>query len=86
MQISSFDRASEIKFEEFIKDHPFIIKAIKTVGEWDILLYIIADSPEDFHTTIKELKNEFSDVMRSSQTFAAYQEHAYVAMPAAILD
>jgi DNA-binding Lrp family transcriptional regulator len=81
MQMRFFSKKEDSKFVELVRDHPYIIKAVKTLGTSDLLLYIIADNPRNFHTTIKQLKNEFADTIMSYDTFVAYEEHAYHPFP-----
>lgn len=84
MEMNIFDRNSESKFRAFIEDHPYIIRAVKTLGTVDLLVYIIADNPKEFHRTIKQIKNEFSTTLKHYATFVAYKEHTYCAMPKVI--
>ena len=44
---------------EFIENHPGIIRAAKTFGEYDIFMYIISKDSRDFHNLVKEMKKAF---------------------------
>ncbi len=81
IQVKELTPIEEKKFESFITSHPYVIRAVKTMGIWDILLYITAETPKMFHTTVKELKDHFSSVMRIYQTWVAYKEHSYNPFP-----
>lgn len=81
IQMNVFDKKCELKFKTFVNEHPYIIKAVKTLGDWDALLYIISESPKEFHKTIKQIKTEFSNYIRSYDTFVAYKEYAHNALP-----
>jgi len=81
LQMKVFDKTCESKFKTFVKDHPNIIKAVKVLGAWDLLLYIISEGPRDFHQTIKQIKNEFSDTVNSYQTWVAYKESIFQPIP-----
>jgi len=80
-QMKNFDKHSEAKFRTLVEDHPHIIKAVKALGPWDLLVYIIADSSKNFHKTIKQLKSEFSQTIGSYATFVAYEEHMFEPFP-----
>lgn len=84
IQVKELTPVEEKKFESFISNHPYVIRAVKTMGIWDILLYITATTPKMFHTTVKELKDHFSSVMRIYQTWVAYKEHCYNTFPCII--
>jgi DNA-binding Lrp family transcriptional regulator len=81
IQTKMFDKANESKFKTFVEEHPQIIKAVKTLGIFDLLVYIIADEPKNFHRTIKQIKSEFSSIIKSYDTFVAYKEHAFYPLP-----
>ena len=57
---------------------------VKILGQWDLLLYIIAHEQKEFHHTIKQIKNEFSGTIRNYDTFVAFKEHYFNPMPKAI--
>ncbi|MFH1641488.1 MAG: AsnC family transcriptional regulator [Nanoarchaeota archaeon] len=84
VRVKFFDRDSELKFREFIKYHEYIVRAVKTLGMWDLLIYVIADNSRIFHKTVKHIKTEFANIIRNYGTFAAYKEHVFNAMPKVI--
>lgn len=81
LQMKVFDKKNQSKFKTFVKDHLQIIKAVKTLGAWDAQLYIIAGKPQDFHATIKQIKTEFSDVIKSYDAWVGYKESAFNPIP-----
>ena len=84
LAMKTFNNAYDAKFRQFIVTHPYILRAVKTLGVWDFLLYVVADSPKHFHSTVKEIKMHFADIIRNHQTLLAYKEHLYVPLPAAV--
>ena len=84
MAVKTFTKAYDGKFKQFVRTHPYILRAVKTLGVWDFLLYVVADSPKHFHSTVKDIKLNFSEIIRNHQTLLAYMEHAYVPFPKAV--
>ncbi len=84
IRFTKFDAKDEAKFVEFATKHPAIIHAAKVFGKWDVLLYIVADSPQHYHLTVKEIKNTFSDIINSYQTWFAHEEYFYTPLPKVI--
>ncbi|PIN70534.1 hypothetical protein COV93_01075 [Candidatus Woesearchaeota archaeon CG11_big_fil_rev_8_21_14_0_20_43_8] len=84
VQMSIFDSKTEAKFKEFCNKHPYILKSIKILGDWDILLFIVSDSFENFHQTIKELKLLFCESIQNYETWVAHKEHHFENFPDAI--
>ncbi len=84
LAMKTFTNEYDSKFKQFVITHPYILRAVKTLGVWDFLLYIVADNPRHFHHTVKEIKTHFSEIIRNHQTLLGYVEHLYVAMPKAV--
>ncbi|MDP1694117.1 MAG: Lrp/AsnC family transcriptional regulator, partial [Candidatus Woesearchaeota archaeon] len=81
IEMKTFEKKEEMKFKEFVRNHLYITSAEKTLGPWDVIVYIIADNPKNFHKTIKQIKTEFPTMVRSYDTFIAYREHAFYPFP-----
>ena len=84
LAMKTFTQQYDNKFKHFVTTHPYILRAVKTLGVWDFLLYVVADNPRHFHSTVKEIKTYFSDIIRNHQTLLAYVEHLYVPLPKAV--
>ena len=84
LAMKTFTDEHDGRFKQFVRTHPYILRAVKTLGVWDFLLYVVADSPRHFHSTVKEIKQHFSDIIRNHQTLLAYMEHLYVPLPGAV--
>ena len=81
VKMKVLDQANESKFKAFVEDHPHIIKAVKTLGAWDLIVYIISDNPRDFHQTIKQIKKEFSHTINNYETWVALKEEVFKPIP-----
>ena len=81
MQNSALDERSDRKLRTFSSNSRNIIRASKMLGSFDVLFYLLSDSTTGFHRTIKQLKSEFSDVIKSYETWIAYKEHYFESFP-----
>ncbi len=81
VKMKVFDEETEKKFKSFIELHPGIIRAAKTFGDWDVLMYIVTENSKEFHKIVKDIKMTFPDIVKNYITFVAYKEHCYFAMP-----
>jgi len=81
IQVRFFSGDKELKFKEFIKNHPHILRATKTLGMSDLLISIIAQNTKEFHDTIKEIKYKFSDILLNYETLIAYEQHIFLPVP-----
>jgi len=81
IKMRKFDVETEKKFRAFVEHHPGVIRAAKTFGDWDVMMYIIAESPKDFHYLIKDIKKTFADIVSSYSTILVYKEHVFKPIP-----
>ena len=61
-------------FYEYIKNHPKIIYFIRTFTPWEIELEFVVESYLEFNEIIKELRSEFSDVIKNYELMLMYWE------------
>lgn len=81
MQVKVLDKQQEAKLISFIQYNPLIIRALKVLGTWDLIFYIVARNPKDFHSTIKDIKNKFANITINYQTWVGYKEHFFNPLP-----
>ncbi len=81
-----FNSQMEKKFEEFVRENPSIIRAAKTLGGWDLLLYIVVEDQRQFHMLVKKIKKTFYTVIRTYETWVTYKEHVFQPFPKALCE
>jgi DNA-binding Lrp family transcriptional regulator len=84
IETKMFDRQNERKFLAFLEDNRHIMLSAKTLGGWDLLMYILVENPREFHRIVKDIKGTFSSITRNYQTFVAYKEHVFKTLPEAV--
>ncbi len=75
------DKKQEAKLREFVKSQRFIIRAVKVIGHWDIVLTIVSDSLRNFHKTVMEFQDMFADIIINYETLISYKQHCYYCFP-----
>ncbi len=86
MQTKTFNLEWDRKLKKFVMQHPYIVRAVKTLGRWDFMFYIVAETPRQFHNTAKEIKQEFSEIIRTHDTLLAYKEYYFMPLPKYVID
>ncbi|MBC8495613.1 Lrp/AsnC family transcriptional regulator [archaeon] len=84
IEMKLFNLQNEKKFETFLDQNPNIMRSAKTLGSWDLLLYVIVENRQEFHRIVKDMKNVFANIIRNYQTWIAYKEHKFEIMSDAI--
>lgn len=77
VQLRYWDSMHESKFRQAVESHPNILLAMKSIGEWNMLIYIAAKSQAEFHHIVKGIRQEFKAVIRTYETLLGYREHMY---------
>lgn len=81
INVKTFDNKEEKKLAQYINHHPYIIRAVKVFGDWDIMFHIVSPDASHFHQTVKEIQNIFTDVLIRHQIWIAYKEHCIYILP-----
>lgn len=62
------------KLKEFIKNHRFTIYITIAIGQYDLEFEMMEQTHEDFHEIMKELKDEFPELIKEYFTVIFYDE------------
>lgn len=86
INVKTFDFNHELKFREYISAKPHIIRAVKVLGDWDLMLHVVAKDIRELHTIGKELQKYFVDIMVNYQTWGGYKEYCFYPLPRALVE
>lgn len=79
-KIIQFDQKRIDDLYEFCSAHPNIINYVKGIGSWDILLDIEIDSRKALRELIRDIKNQFRDIIHSVEVNEIYQMDKFTQM------
>lgn len=72
-KIVQFDQPRIDDLYQFCTTHPNITSYIKGMGNWELLLDIEIEDRESLRNLIREMKNEFKDILRQVEINEIYQ-------------
>ncbi|HII16438.1 TPA: Lrp/AsnC family transcriptional regulator [Candidatus Woesearchaeota archaeon] len=84
--VKTFDLSHEMKFREYISDKPSVIRAVKVLGNWDLMLHIATKDASELHKAVKGIHKAFVDIIVGYQTWGAYREHYFTSLPKIIVE
>lgn len=84
LRMKSFERSHQKHVETFVHDKHYIVSVLKTIGDWDLVMDILADTPDSYYNTIVEIKSEFSNILKKHETWVAYRRLCFNPMPKVI--
>jgi len=74
LRMKKFTKKEGAKLNELIVENKSFLKAIKVIGNWNIILTVLAKDAREFHLLIQRLRSLFSQNIRDFDTLIAYKE------------
>ena len=74
-------RKAQIKY---MQPYPAVKPTLQKLKRKGLKLAIVSDAPRKYHTTVKQIKSEFSDSVKTYQTWIAYREHVFNPFPSVL--
>lgn len=78
--LNNFDNSKEEKFYRFLMGHRNVAYVAKTTGKWDCLIAISAKNLEHFDSIMREIRHEFSEIIKEFESASIIQEKKYDSM------
>lgn len=81
LNINTLDKEKEIKLKEFLCSDKNTLWAVKTIGKFNVLIYLLVRDIEDFQEAILNLRRIFPKQINNYETLIAYEEFKYIYFP-----
>ncbi|MEI6732180.1 MAG: Lrp/AsnC family transcriptional regulator [archaeon] len=72
--MKNFSSKEEQNLKNYQKKNKNILRVLKTIGEWNILIDILAKSPQELQKEIGEIREILGDSIKDYDSFLAYKE------------
>ncbi len=76
----------ERALREYCKMHPHIVYIVKALGPWEFEMDLETESVEQFRSIMREVKTQFSDILKDYSALSIYQVHKYNFCPSVQYD
>jgi len=73
--LHNFD--DEKKFYAYLSSHPNIVYVTKTSGKWDCIIAISAKTLEQFDTVLRDIRKQFSSIIKDYETASLIHQYKY---------
>ncbi|MFA5797747.1 MAG: Lrp/AsnC family transcriptional regulator [Candidatus Woesearchaeota archaeon] len=70
----------EKKFIAFMKAHKNITYVSSLIGKWDFIIDVMAENPGRFNEVMKELRQNFSALIKDYEVYGVLEEYKYETM------
>ena len=81
MNIHNLDKKKEKTLESFLKYNSNVLWAVKTIGKYNLLMYVCVKKSGELHNTIIKMRDLFSSDIKEYETIIAYEEYKYTYFP-----
>lgn len=81
MDIHNLSKEKEKSLEYFLKGNENILWSVKTIGKYNLLVYVCVKKSDELHQTLMKLREIFSSDIKDYETLIAYEEYKYTYFP-----
>ena len=81
LNINGLNKENEKKLKDFLSSDKNTLWAVKTIGRFNVLIYLLVKNIEDLQDTVLKLRSLFPKQINHYETLIAYEEYKYVYFP-----
>ncbi len=85
LSVLDFSSVYENKLKEFLRTNKDVLWGVKTIGKYNVMLYICTQNPDDLMKTTEQLRNLFVNNIRDYATLINFEEYKYTYFPKGLL-
>jgi len=86
LNISPLDKESDKKLEKFLANNGNILFAVKTVGRFNVLVYVCTQNISGLQEVINELRREFAEQIKNFESLFAFERQKYTYAPDCVFE
>src|SRR3989344_4636641 len=81
LNIGPITESKEGKISNFLRQNENVLWGVKTIGKYNVLLYICVKNNDEFQKTINEIRSLFPNELSDDENLLAVAEHKYTYAP-----
>jgi Lrp/AsnC family transcriptional regulator for asnA, asnC and gidA len=81
MNIFPLNKEKDKTLKYFLESNENVLWAVKTIGTYNLLMYICVKSSDELHITLLKMRELFSKEIKEYETIIAYEEYVYTYFP-----
>ncbi len=81
LNIAGLADKREATLHEFLRTNKDVLWAVKTIGKYNVVLYVCTTQPDDLMKTTAELRSFFTGTVKDYETLINYEEYKYTYYP-----
>ncbi|MBI4140333.1 Lrp/AsnC family transcriptional regulator, partial [Candidatus Woesearchaeota archaeon] len=85
IRLSHLTEKEEASLQEFLRTNRDVLWAVKTLGRYNILLYLCTQTMDDFTTTTEAIRNFLVNKIQDYEILINFEEYKYTYLPKGLL-
>lgn len=85
IRLSHLTEKEEASLQEFLRMNKDVLWAVKTLGRYNILLYICTQTMDDFNATTESIRNFLVNKIQDYEILINFEEYKYTYLPKGLL-
>jgi Lrp/AsnC family transcriptional regulator, leucine-responsive regulatory protein len=81
MGIKNLTTLKEKRLESFLQNSPHVLWGVKSIGRYNLMMYVCTRKSEEFHATMTELRSLFAADIEDYEALIASEEYIYTYFP-----
>lgn len=81
LNMNSLDKNLDSKLKAFLKEDGNVVWGVKTIGEYNVVIYVCTEKPSDLHLTLNKIRSTFRENINEYKTLIAYEKLKYTYIP-----
>ncbi len=77
LDVALLTQKRESTLAQFLATNKDVLWAVKTIGNYNVLLYICTTDPDDLVKTTSALRSHFTEAVRNFETLINYEQYKY---------
>ncbi len=81
----TYDAGIDSQMRSFVQQEPNVIYALRTLGTYDFLFYIVSKDSHEYYSKVRKIKSQFSKIIKTYDAWDGVKEHTYNPVPHALV-
>lgn len=81
LNMNSLDKVLDSKLKTFLEEDDNVVWGVKTIGEYNVIIYVCTERSSDLHLTLNRIRTTFRENINDYKTLIAYEKLKYTYIP-----
>ena len=74
MQTNNISNEIDQKLSQYFKNHPNLMRAVRTIGNYDIILFVTVYNQAELYGIMKDMRSKFPNLLKNYESFVVEED------------